>query len=154
MYIERLIQENREFCSGSFSNKGTQTLIGNLVSAGTAGDLSRFTAPKSNALLADQNWELRNAKKVGPINRLREMLWDFTYLCWKMTEYSFAGIDKPIGISTYKLTRALPSRLKSVLPTVEEIEQELSRTVKAVGSRAASPKGKAARKKKRAPRAR
>ena len=73
---------------------------------------------------------------------------------WKMTEYSFAGIDKPIGISTYKLTRALPSRLKSVLPTVEEIEQELSRTVKAVGSRAASPKGKAARKKKRAPRAR
>ena len=69
----------------SFSNKGTQTLIGNLVSAGTTGDLSRFTAPKSNALLADQNWELRNAKIVGPINRLREMLWDFTYLCWKMT---------------------------------------------------------------------
>ena len=74
------------FPDWSFSNKGTQTLIGNLVSAGTAGDLSRFTDPKSNALLADQNWELRNAKKVGPINRLREMLWDFTYLCWKMTK--------------------------------------------------------------------
>jgi len=44
-----------------------------------------------------------------------------------LAEYSFAGIDKPIGISTYELTRALPARLKSALPTVEEIEAELSR---------------------------
>jgi predicted nuclease of restriction endonuclease-like (RecB) superfamily len=44
-----------------------------------------------------------------------------------LAEYSFAGIDKPIGISTYELTRALPARLKSVLPTVEEIEAELRR---------------------------
>ncbi|MFA6107500.1 MAG: PDDEXK nuclease domain-containing protein [Candidatus Latescibacterota bacterium] len=43
-----------------------------------------------------------------------------------LAEYSFAGIDKPIGISTYELTRALPARLRSVLPTVEEIEAELS----------------------------
>lgn len=43
-----------------------------------------------------------------------------------LAEYSFAGIDKPIGISTYELTRALPARLKSALPTVEEIEAELS----------------------------
>ena len=42
-----------------------------------------------------------------------------------LAEYSFAGIDKPIGISTYELTRALPERLHSVLPTVEEIEAEL-----------------------------
>ena len=42
-----------------------------------------------------------------------------------LAEYSFAGIDKPIGISTYELTRALPTQLKSVLPTVEEIEAEL-----------------------------
>jgi hypothetical protein len=39
---------------------------------------------------------------------------------------NFAGIDKPIGISTYALTRALPARLRSALPTVEEIEAELS----------------------------
>ena len=44
-----------------------------------------------------------------------------------LAEYSFAGIDKPIGISTYELTRALPTRLKSALPTVEEIEAELLR---------------------------
>ena len=30
----------------SFSNKVSHTLIGNLVSTGPAGDLSRFTTPK------------------------------------------------------------------------------------------------------------
>jgi predicted nuclease of restriction endonuclease-like (RecB) superfamily len=43
-----------------------------------------------------------------------------------LAEYSFAGIDKPIGISIYELTRALPARLRSALPTVEEIEAELA----------------------------
>jgi len=40
-------------------------------------------------------------------------------------EYSFAGIDKPIGVSTYELTRALPKTMRSVLPTVEQLEAEL-----------------------------
>ncbi len=44
-----------------------------------------------------------------------------------LAEYSFAGIDQPIGISTYELTQALPARLRSALPTVEQIEVELSR---------------------------
>jgi predicted nuclease of restriction endonuclease-like (RecB) superfamily len=43
-----------------------------------------------------------------------------------LAEYSFTGIDKPIGISTYEMTRALPRGLQSSLPTVEEIEMELS----------------------------
>ncbi len=43
-----------------------------------------------------------------------------------LAEYSFAGINKPIGISTYELTRSLPQKLRSALPTVEEIEAELS----------------------------
>jgi len=43
-----------------------------------------------------------------------------------LAEYSFAGIDKPIGISTYQMTRALPRELRSALPTVEEIEAELA----------------------------
>ncbi len=47
-----------------------------------------------------------------------------------LVEYSFAGIDKPIGISTYELTRALPKSMKSALPTVEEIEAELSEVAK------------------------
>ncbi len=42
-----------------------------------------------------------------------------------VAEYSLRGFNKPIGVSEYELTRALPSNLKSSLPTVEEIEQEL-----------------------------
>lgn len=48
-----------------------------------------------------------------------------------LAEYSFAGIDKPIGVSTYQLTRALPRELRSALPTVEQIEAELAGDLKA-----------------------
>ena len=41
-------------------------------------------------------------------------------------EYALRDINKPIGISEYELTRALPDNLKSSLPSVEEIEDELS----------------------------
>ena len=40
--------------------------------------------------------------------------------------YALRGMNKPIGISEYELTRALPEELKSALPTIEEIEAELS----------------------------
>ena len=43
-----------------------------------------------------------------------------------LAEYSLAGIDQLIGVSTYELTRALPTSLTSALPTVEEIEAELA----------------------------
>jgi predicted nuclease of restriction endonuclease-like (RecB) superfamily len=45
-----------------------------------------------------------------------------------LAEYSITGIDKPIGVSTYELTRALPTSLQSALPTVEQIEAELAVT--------------------------
>jgi len=44
-----------------------------------------------------------------------------------LAEYALRDIRKPIGVSEYELTRALPDDLKSSLPTVEEIEVELSR---------------------------
>ena len=50
-------------------------------------------------------------------------------------------MDKPIGISEYELTRALPANLKSVLPTVEEIEAELAESAT---ERVANPKVKKA----------
>jgi predicted nuclease of restriction endonuclease-like (RecB) superfamily len=69
-------------------------------------------------------------------------------LCQKrnhvVAEYALRGIEKPIGISQYELTRALPSRLKSALPTVEEIEAELAES-----SRAAAAKPRAKKKKRR-----
>ncbi len=43
-----------------------------------------------------------------------------------LAEYALRGIAKPIGVSEYELTRALPETLKSALPTIEEIEAELS----------------------------
>jgi predicted nuclease of restriction endonuclease-like (RecB) superfamily len=48
-----------------------------------------------------------------------------------IAEYALRGVSKPIGISEYELTRALPTRLQSALPTVEEIEAELAESAKA-----------------------
>jgi len=42
-----------------------------------------------------------------------------------LAEYALRDINKPIGVSDYELTRALPERLQSALPTIEEIEAEL-----------------------------
>ncbi len=41
-------------------------------------------------------------------------------------EYSLKDINKPIGISEYELTRALPDNYKGSLPSIEEIEEALS----------------------------
>jgi len=45
-----------------------------------------------------------------------------------LAEYALRGMQKPIGVSEYELTRALPDSLKSALPTIEEIEAELGGT--------------------------
>lgn len=46
-----------------------------------------------------------------------------------LAEYALRDINKPIGVSDYELTRALPENLKSALPTIEEIEAELQSEV-------------------------
>jgi len=43
-----------------------------------------------------------------------------------LAEYALRGIQKPIGVSDYELTRALPDNLKSSLPSIEELESELA----------------------------
>ncbi len=43
-----------------------------------------------------------------------------------VAEYALRGMTKPIGISEYELTRALPKELQSSLPTIEQIEAELA----------------------------
>ena len=43
-----------------------------------------------------------------------------------LAEYALRGVDKPIGVSTFELTRALPTTLASVLPSIESIEAEFS----------------------------
>lgn len=40
-------------------------------------------------------------------------------------EFALRDINKPIGVSEFQITENLPDNLKSSLPTIEEIEQEL-----------------------------
>ena len=42
-----------------------------------------------------------------------------------VAEYALSDIQKPIGVSEYQLTQSLPEKLKSNLPSIEEIENEL-----------------------------
>lgn len=43
-----------------------------------------------------------------------------------VAEYALSGIGKPIGVAEYQLVRALPEPLAINLPSIEEIETELS----------------------------
>lgn len=42
-----------------------------------------------------------------------------------LAEYALRGMDKPIGVSAYELTRALPADLQTSLPSIEAIERAL-----------------------------
>jgi predicted nuclease of restriction endonuclease-like (RecB) superfamily len=42
-----------------------------------------------------------------------------------IAEYALRDSHKPIGVSAYKLTKALPENLKGTLPTIKDIEAEL-----------------------------
>lgn len=44
-----------------------------------------------------------------------------------VAQYALSGYDQPIGVSDYQLSKAIPENLKSALPTVAEVEEELSR---------------------------
>ena len=44
-------------------------------------------------------------------------------------EYALRGILQPIGVAEYQLSRAIPDDIKSDLPTIEEIEKELTTTI-------------------------
>ena len=46
-----------------------------------------------------------------------------------VAQYALSGYDQPIGVSDYQLTKAIPDDLKSALPTVEEVEEELNKFV-------------------------
>ena len=45
-----------------------------------------------------------------------------------LAEYALRGVNTPIGVSTFELTRALPTELESSLPSIEQIERELGVT--------------------------
>ena len=43
-----------------------------------------------------------------------------------VAQYALTGYDQPIGIRDYQLSKAIPENLKSALPSVEEVEEELA----------------------------
>ena len=47
-----------------------------------------------------------------------------------VAQYALSGYEQPIGVSDYQLTKAIPENLKSALPSIEEVEEELSKIVK------------------------
>lgn len=44
-----------------------------------------------------------------------------------IVEYALNSIEKPIGVSEYKLLKELPNNLKNALPSIEEIESQLQK---------------------------
>jgi predicted nuclease of restriction endonuclease-like (RecB) superfamily len=43
-----------------------------------------------------------------------------------IVEYALRDVAKPIGVSTFRITEALPAALRAALPTVEQLEAELT----------------------------
>mgnify|MGYP002285712396 FL=1 len=43
-----------------------------------------------------------------------------------VAQYALTGYAQPIGVSDYQLSKAIPENLKSALPSIEEVEEELS----------------------------
>jgi predicted nuclease of restriction endonuclease-like (RecB) superfamily len=66
-----------------------------------------------------------------------------------VAEYALRGMEKPIGVSKYELTRALPKELRTRLPSIEAIEAEL-----ATPSQGSAKKAKAKKPSRRRPQTR
>ncbi len=45
-----------------------------------------------------------------------------------VVEYALRGMQNPLGVADYELSKALPKKLKSDLPTVEELEKEMEKS--------------------------
>jgi predicted nuclease of restriction endonuclease-like (RecB) superfamily len=46
-----------------------------------------------------------------------------------VVKYSLHNIKAPIGVSDYRLANALPKQIKTEMPTIEELEQELEKEI-------------------------
>ena len=50
-----------------------------------------------------------------------------SFLVGVLAEYALRDLNKPIGLAEYRLTEQLPKEMKTLLPSIEELEVELSR---------------------------
>ena len=47
-----------------------------------------------------------------------------------LAEYTLRDMTKPIGLAEYRIDEAMPEHIKTELPTIEELEAELSKDLK------------------------
>ena len=45
-----------------------------------------------------------------------------------IVEYALRGVKNPLGVADFELSKALPQKLKSDLPTIEELEKEMEKS--------------------------
>ena len=46
-----------------------------------------------------------------------------------VAQYALSGYEQPSGVSDYQLSKAIPENLKAALPSIEEVEEELTRLI-------------------------
>lgn len=46
-----------------------------------------------------------------------------------LAEYALKGYNQPLGVSDYRISKAIPEELKSSLPDVSELENELEKEI-------------------------
>jgi hypothetical protein len=44
-----------------------------------------------------------------------------------VAEYALKDMAKPMGVSEYKITDSIPEKIKTALPSIEELEEELGK---------------------------
>lgn len=44
-----------------------------------------------------------------------------------VAEYALQNMTSPIGLAEYRITESIPENIKTYLPTIEELERELSK---------------------------
>jgi hypothetical protein len=44
-----------------------------------------------------------------------------------LAEYALRDVAKPIGVSTYRVTRELPAAVRDELPTVEDLQEVVAK---------------------------
>lgn len=115
------------------------------------GEFNPEYAGKMNFYLGVVDDKLRHSADVPSIGII--LCQDRSHI---VAEYALRGMSKPIGVSAYELTRALPRNLRSALPTVEEIEAELCEHQSRQTKAAPAPRQKRPRitSKKRKPKSR
>ena len=50
-----------------------------------------------------------------------------------IAEYALRGMKQPIGIAEYEINNAIPKKIKTELPTIEEIEQATTKALRSAG---------------------